>query len=112
MGVDACRPTPGDRSAPARSESAPPDRGPTDRPPAGWVIVTAPGRDLRNGWRVLVEGVGWCRLEAVVVGGATRRQAARSKRRLWVNLGDRLKHVAVASAELMRICCPAEDVPT
>lgn len=111
-GAAACGPIPLEDSALARSEDPTGrSRAPTDTPPGGWVIVTAHGRDLRGGWRILVEGVGWCRLEAVVVGGATRRQAARSKRRLWINLGDRLQHMPVATAELMRVCCPAEDVP-
>ena len=111
LSAAACGPVSRDDSASARSAPPPSDRTPTERPAAGWVIVTAHGRDLQGGWRVLVDGVGWCRVEAVVVGGATRRQAARSKRRLWVNLGDRLQHVAVAPADLMRICCRAEDVP-
>ena len=105
-------PSPLDTSASARSEAATGlGAAPTETPPPGWVIITAHGRDLCGGWRVLVEGIGWCRLEAVVVGGATRRQAARSKRRIWVNLGDQLRHVPVAPAELIRACCPADDAP-
>ena len=105
-------PIPLEASASARSGAVTASvRGPTETPPPGWVIITAHGRDLCGGWRVLVEGLGWCRLEAVVVGGATRRQAARSKRRIWVNLGDRLQHTPVAPTELVRACCPAADVP-
>lgn len=108
----ACGPIPLDQGASARTEVATEScRDPTDEPPAGWVIVSAHGRDLRNDWRILVGGVGWCRLEAVVVGGATRREAASRKRRLWVNLGGRLQHMAVAPSELLRVCCSVEEAP-
>lgn len=74
------------------------------------MVVTARVIDLAAGW-LLRQDEGWCRIEAVTLGGATRRRAYRNTTRLWVNLGDRLRHLPAPSNSKLTVAAPADEVP-
>ena len=80
-----------------------------ERPPDGWVIASVKANQLHRGWITPVTD-GWGKIEAVVVGGASKRKAHKSCIRLWIHTPSGLQHQAVTATQLIQIAAPSDEL--